>query len=240
LLDTWTGATDASAAVVLPAGIAVCSQGSPAKLYKIDPAQPAGSVTTVVSNLGDTFASGIAFDGARVWTANNNSLSIVTPTASIPWTVTTVTLGFSVPNGVIFDGANIWMTDFMAHAIRRLDAGGAILQTITIAGTPQFPAFDGSNLWVPDRSTSVIVIRVSTGAVLTTLTGNGLDIAWAAGFDGERVLVTNFDGGSVSIWKAADLVPLGVVSTGAFTAPVGACSDGLSFWVTSGRKLLRI
>jgi hypothetical protein len=53
----------------------------------------------------------------------------------------------------------------------------------------------------------------------------------AAAFNGERVLVTNA-GNSVSLWKAADLSPQGSVSTGAFTSPFFACSDGINFWIT--------
>ena len=65
---------------------------NPGRLYTIDPALPPGGVTTVASNLG-AFPLGIAFDGARFFIANNGSpgsVSIVTPGASIPWTVTTV------------------------------------------------------------------------------------------------------------------------------------------------------
>src|SRR6185436_1704419 len=97
--------------------------------------QPAGSVTTVASNLG-TFPIGIAFDGARIWTANNGpsgvsaSVSIVTPSASIPWTVTTVTTGFVALVGALYDGANVWVTDANDSALKRLDGAGAILQSI--------------------------------------------------------------------------------------------------------------
>src|SRR6202040_2718145 len=89
---------------------------SPGRLYALDPSQPAGGVTTVATSLGNGPA-GIASDGIRFWTANQTlpgSVSIITPTVSIPWTVTTVTIspGSSVPLGVLFDGANVWATDF--------------------------------------------------------------------------------------------------------------------------------
>jgi DNA-binding beta-propeller fold protein YncE len=86
---------------------------------------------------------------------------------------------------------------------------------------------------VPNQSTNTVtVVRASSGIVLATLTGNGLNQPVTAAFDGERILVTNFGGNSVSLWKAADLSPLGSVSTGASTRPTGACSDGLNFWIT--------
>jgi hypothetical protein len=42
--------------------------------------------------------------------------------------------------------------------------------------------------------------------------------------------VTSFDN-RVSLWKAANLTPLGFVDTGADTNPFGVCSDGVNFWV---------
>jgi hypothetical protein len=36
---------------------------------------------------------------------------------------------------------------------------------------------------------------------------------------------------SVSLWKAADLAPLGSFSTGAGTFPFGACGGDLNFWI---------
>jgi len=106
LLETWTGATFAAAALCAAGRVFVTGETMPGALYRIDPAQPAGAVTTVASNLGG-FSIGLAFDGARIWTANSGSLSIVTPGSSIPWTVTTVA-GFGTRYGAIFDGANVW------------------------------------------------------------------------------------------------------------------------------------
>ena len=90
-----------------------------------------------------------------------------------------------------------------------------------------------------------VVVRASTGAVLQTLTGNGLNIPLEASFDGQRVLVTNNNGDSVSLWKATDLTPLGTFGRGNLTGVLGlygACSDGLNFWVTleGADKLLRL
>ena len=47
--------------------IFVTSQISPGALYRINPSLAPGALTTVATNLGSN-ASGIAFDGARVWT----------------------------------------------------------------------------------------------------------------------------------------------------------------------------
>jgi hypothetical protein len=231
VLETWTGATNSRGVLVAMGLILVSGGATPGDLYIIDPRQAAGPVATVASNLG-SFPFGIAFDGARVWTANSGSVSIVTPGATIPWAVTTVTTGFSSLKGTLYDGANIWVTDFLANALLKLDSSGAILQTVTVGTSPGFPAFDGANIWVPNYNTSSIsVVRSSNGAVLATLTGNGLDSPVAAAFDGQRVVVTNFAGDSVSLWKAADLTPLGSFPTGTGTGPYGVCSDGINFWV---------
>ena len=239
LLATWTSSTQLSEPMVIAFGrLLTAGSASPGKLMMVDPTQPSGAVTTVASTLLP-FPVGIAFDGARVWVVNSAppvGVSIVTPGASIPWTVTTVTTGDGVATGAIFDGANVWITD---SQLRRLDASGAIVQTVAVSATSTHPLFDGANIWVPDFSgDSVSVVRASTGVILQTLTGNGLKTPVAAAFDGERVLVTNPSGDGVSLWKAADLSPLGFVSTGAGSTPYGACSDGVQFWIALNGKSL--
>ena len=233
LLQTWTGATSAWAVLVAMGRVFVTAAATPGSLYRIDPGQPPGSVTTVATNVGSE-PRGIGFDGSHIWVANlGGSVSIVTPGATIPWTVTTVTTGFLGPTAVVYDAANIWVTDFSADTIFKLDTSGAVLQTVTVGGGPRYPVLDGANIWVPNMtSNSISVVRVSSGAVLQTLTGNGLGSPRSAAFDGQRVLVTNSSGNSVSLWKAADLTPLGVFPTGAGTTPFGACSDGINFWIT--------
>jgi hypothetical protein len=232
LLETWTGASSAFGVLVAMGRILVTGQTSPGNLYRIDPGQAVGGVTTVASNLGD-FPVGITFDGARVWTANfvGGSVSIVTPGATIPWTVTTVTTGFSSPRGALYDGGNVWVTDLGSGTLLKLDSAGAILQTVFVGTNPVFPVFDGTNIWVPNNGSAVSVVRASSGVVLQTLTGNGLSNPQVAAFDGERVLVTNNSGNSVSLWKAADLTALGTFATESSSGPVGACSDGINFWI---------
>jgi hypothetical protein len=237
LLDTWTGAFAAYGIVAAMGKIFVGGNWDPGRLYMIDPTQPAGAVTTLTSSLG-YFPSGIAFDGSRIWTANSDgSVSIVSLN---PIAVLTVTAGFQLA-GILFDGSNIWVTDYNRDTLLKLNVNGSVAQTINMGSDPQFPIFDGTNIWVPNLSSdSVTVVRVknaagnplSTAFILATLTGNGLNHPYTAAFDGERILVTNFSGNSVSLWKAADLTPLGSFSTGADTAPYGACSDGLNFWIT--------
>jgi len=231
LLDTWTGADNPNNVLAAKEKIFVIGMTNPGVIYQINPTQPAGMVTLLSSNLGVN-PQGIAFDGSRIWTANvaGGSVSIVTLNPAI--SVSTVTAGFTNLWGILFDGANIWVTDEGTNKLFKLDSNGAIIQTVTVGTAPKHPVFDGKNIWVPCGAGTVTVVRASTGAVLATLTGNGLNVPFTAAFDGERILVTNGNGNSVSLWKAADLSPLGSVSTGAGSFPVGACSDGLNFWIT--------
>ena len=243
LLETWTGAFNNWGVMVAPGRIFVTGSSNPGLLYRINPAQTAGAVTTVASNLGiDPVAA--SFDGAKILTANIGfspglgSVSIVTPGATIPWSATTVTTGFSQPAGALFDGTYFWVADQALNALFKVSQAGAILQTVTVDIQPAAPIFDGANIWVPNRgSNSVTVVRASTGTVLDTLTGNGLAFPQAAAFDGQRVLVTNGGGDFVSLWKAADLTTLGFVELPATSK--GVCSDGINFWIVSGLNLAR-
>jgi S-layer homology domain len=245
LLETWTNATSARSVVAAMGRVFVVGNTSIASpggassdgvLYMIDPAQPPGPVTTVATGLGDN-AAGLAFDGGRFWITNplgpgGSSVSIVTPGPTAPWPVTTVTTGFSLPIGIVFDGSNTWVADVLAGDLLRLDANGAILQAVH-TGTSQYIAFDGANIWVPGPGT-VTVVQAATGAILATLTGNGVQGGNAAAFDGQRVLVTSPNADTISLWKAADLSPLGFFSTGPGSLPYQVCSDGINFWLTLG------
>jgi hypothetical protein len=233
LIETWTGATEAWGIVAAMGKIFITASRSPGRLYMIDPTQPAGAVTTLTSSLGNT-PQGIAFDGSRIWTTNVSLPGSVSIVSFNPTTVTTVSTGFVQPKGILYDGSNIWVTDQSANTLLKLNSDGSIAQSVNVTPSPHFPVFDGTNIWVPGASVTVVRVKDAEGNplasafVLATLTGNGV----AAAFDGERILVTNFGGHSVSLWKAADLTPLGSFPTGANTTPLGACSDGLNFWIT--------
>jgi sugar lactone lactonase YvrE len=236
LLEAWSSAIGASAVLVARGRIFVTGQTSPnGRLYRIDPKQPAGDVTTLTSTLGGP-ANSITTDGDFIWTANStfsNSGGSVSKVDPGTGDVTTFTTGFSQPNGILYDGANIWVADVVAGTLLKLNSNGAILQTVVLGNGPQNPIFDGTNIWAPNAvSSSVTVVRASTGTVLATLSGNGLNFPTNAAFDGQRILVTNEIDDSVSLWKAADLTPLGSFNAGTGSNPLGACSDGINFWVT--------
>jgi hypothetical protein len=240
LIETRTGATGAYGVLVARGRIFVTGEINPGRLYSIDPAQaPGGPVSLVTDQLGAD-PSGIAFDGTKVWTANfAGSVSIITLDCAVSC-VTTVSTGFGNLVGALYDGANIWVADQGDDTIKKLNSDGSIAQSVPVGLNPRFPVFDGTNIWVPNRSSnSVTVVRVKDSAgnplaqafELATLTGNGLNLSDTAAFDGQRILVTNSSGNSVSLWRATDLTPLGSFPTGASSAPFGACSDGINFWI---------
>jgi hypothetical protein len=229
VLETWTGAESAFGILVAQNRVYVTADRNPGRLYEINPSQPAGDVTVVTNDLGDG-TQGIAFDGSFIWTTapQDGSVSKIANNGN----VTTYTTGFNQPKGILYDGANIWVTDAGDHKLKKLNSDGTVAQTVSVGTSPRFPIFDGTNIWVPSFINNIKVVRASTGTVLATLTGNGLNAPNSAAFDGERILVVNFAGDSVSLWRASDLTPLGTVNTGFATEPWGACSDGINFWIT--------
>jgi len=239
VIDTWTGATDAVATLVARGKVFVAGNSSPhGGLYSIDPQSPAGAVDVITTNLGN-LTTAAAYDGQRIWTANAASVSRVTLTN--PATVDAFGVGISNPVGIVFDGSNIWITDTGDSTLKKLDPNGTVLLSVMVGSNPRNPVFDGTNLWVPNgASNSVTVVRTS-GAVLATLTGNGLNGPTTCAFDGERILITNFNGDRVSLFRASDFSPIDNISTGGGSSPWGACSDGVNFWITllSTGKLAR-
>jgi streptogramin lyase len=233
MLDTWTGATLATGVLVARGRVYITGGTSPGSLYVIDPSMAAGAVTTLSSGSLGNGPAGIATDGHFIWTANRSgSVSKVDPDTG---SGTNFITGFSKPTGIVFDGANLWVTDNGDSMLKELDpnGNGTIVQSVAVGAGPELPVFDGSSIWVPNGSAnSITVVRARDGLVLATLTGNGLNGPDQAAFDGQRVLVTNSIGNSVSLWKATDLTPIGTFSTGANTNPIGACSNGINFWIT--------
>lgn len=109
LVDTWTGATNAYGVLCAMGRVFITGDiTSNGSLYMIDPSAAPGTVTTL-SNLLGSLPTGIGFDGNKVWTANNGSLSIATP--GVAWSVITVIGPFGRLAGFVYDGANMWVTE---------------------------------------------------------------------------------------------------------------------------------
>lgn len=233
LLETWL---NYGGYLVSAMGrIFIATTNQPGELLMIDPSQASGTPVLLADNLGNQPTS-LAFDGARLWTANKDgSISIVTPQATTPWPVTTVTQGLTGPFGLVYDGTNMWVTDTPVHKIHRLDANGAILQSVDTGDSPQYPAFDGQNIWVPNCC-QVVLITASTGAPLDVAVGNGLSNPTRAAFDGRRMMLLSGNSDQIWVFDAAALAPEspGPVSLGSGAYLQGAASDGINFWITLG------
>ena len=221
----------------------VTGRTAPGRLYRMSLLDT--NATQMSGSLGDN-PQFLAYDGARIWTANHGdnsgSVSIYDTRGGALQNVT----GFLPLSGIVYDGANIWVSEegdpsspFFPPSLLKLDANGNVLERVLNIG-PGRPIFDGVNIWVPNAlRDSLSVVRVSTATLIATLSGNGLSYPTAAAFDGQRILVTNFGaggGGRVSLWKATDLIPLGffalepkIVARPFY--PHAACSDGKSFWI---------
>lgn len=258
VLQTWSSfyfdgyAAPLVAAGRVFAGFGCCCGGG--AISMIDPRSTAGPVTVAYLN---GWPESLAFDGAKIWTANRPnpfcgvySVSYVPVDATPPWTATTLTAGFSQPFGILYDGSHIWVTDRGDDRLKKVNkADGTVLQSIPVGTDPGHPVFDGTNIWVPNYgSDNITVVRVkdatgnplSSAFVLKTLTAPFMLGPFTAAFDGARVLVACQTQG-IYLFKAADLSFITGISTAPDTVPYGACSDGLNFFVTlnGANKLVR-
>src|SRR6185295_5735225 len=154
-------------------------------------AQPPGLPSIVVSDLPSSSYS-LAFDGVRLWSANADSVSLLTPAPTYPWSIVTRTEGFTIPGEILYDGRYIWVTDQDAGLLK-LDAEGAVIQSVPVGPEPGPLVFDGANLWTTLLHTDAVVVVSSVdGSIRARLTGNGLNLPNDIAFDGERVMVTSF------------------------------------------------
>lgn len=245
VLATWTGAPAGRRVLVAAGKVFVAQRTQPGTLSFADPTQPAGAVVAAAT-LGND-AVGLAFDGTKLWSANaSGTVSIITLQAATPYPVTTVSPGFGSLIGALYDGANVWVTDSTNGLLHKLNAAGAIVQSVTVGGNSNAPVFDGTNIWVPNAfDDSVTIVQPGNGSVVATIAAdatNLLSYPTAAAFDGERVLVTNQNNESVTLFKAADLSLIANIPIGVGSGPFGVCSDGVNFWVTLANTgmLLRI
>ena len=237
VLGTWTAATGAWNTIAAAGFIYVTGIGNPGKIYRIDPGLAPGAVTEVENNLGANSVS-ITYDGLNLWTASlgtSPGAGSITRYNIITDTETTFSVGFNQPGGIVFDGTHLWVVDRGDGALYRVNpANGTILETLDMGPASSFeaiPVFDGSNIWVPIEDGLQVVSTSTPARLLATLTGNGLGNNRAVAFDGERIMVTNGNGTTVSLWKASSLTPLGNLNLGAGMRPLGVCSDGLHFWI---------
>ncbi len=234
VLETRTGAERAGDVLVAMGRVFVVGTTVPGKLYAIDPRSHEGPVTTVLETL-PAYPHDLAFDGARIWTANvSGSVSILTPSDSGSWTVRTLPIQFKRPSDILYDGTYMWVSDFEAGRMYKLDGSGNVIQTIEVI-SPTKMAFDGTNIWVPNYGLSTVtVISAATGQVVKKLERNGLMHPTYTAFDGENISVSNPSGHYVSFWRASDFTPVGYLKVAreeSNTTPTAAYGDKTGFWI---------
>ncbi len=236
ILETWTGATGVSD--VLAIGGRVYVTGSN-KLYLIDPRQPAGAVTDLGFNV-EAGANGMTYDGQYFWRAGSTTVTRVA--ANLIGGANFGPLG--AVRGIVHDGTSTWIVT--STGIRKNVDGALAFDNTDIpggfSGGSGHPCFDGVNLIIPDGAGNrVVIVRANTSQVIGILTGNGLSTPTYAAIDGERLAVTNTNG-TVSIFRAADFAPLGVVTLTGAGVLYQVVSDGLNFWVldATNHRLYRL
>ena len=235
LLESWTSSGKCISALLVAMGRVFATDCNSLELSMLDPSQPAGSLIPVAT-LAGSFIPSLAFDGVNLWVVADTTLSTVTPGPTLPWTMTTLKPGVAV-EFLLFDGVSMWGTSSngTTGTLVRLDTTGAVVQTVPVGNNPWQPIFDGANIWIPDSvDNTLTVVQATTGTVLSVLSGNGMS-PHAVAFDGQRILVTGSAGNLVSLWRAADLAPLGsYLFPGVGPDYLPVCSDGLNFWIGGG------
>jgi hypothetical protein len=242
LLGAWTTASSPTSLVIaMGRAFAVefdVYEGD--SISMIDPGQPPGAATVVVSGLTNG-PSNLAFDGSRLFRSDSaETVSIITPAATAPWLVTTVG-GFESAYSMVFDGANMWLYEVRPCRLLRLDSAAGVVQTIELPGfcTAGPVVFDGTNVLVPSVE-GFVAIRASDGSVTAEVLTNPSGSTNGLAFDGERILVL-----SDAYFQAPDRLVLVRASDFAvlrdepynegFGNPFlqAAASDGLNFWMTA-------
>jgi hypothetical protein len=177
------------------------------------------------------------FDGEDIWVASIGGATVTRVHASdgrVLGTWTGATSAYSTISAAGFIYATGAVDFGRIYRIDPANAPGAVtVVENNLAGAPVSITYDGSNIWVPVENALNVVSTSTPARLLATLTGNGLGATnQAVAFDGERIMVTSFVG-SVSLWKASSLTPLGNLNQGSGVNAFGVCSDGLHFWVVN-------
>src|SRR6476659_9568304 len=88
-------------------------------------------------------ASGLAFDGANIWTLDVDNSTVTKLRASDGVILGTFPVGLG-PSGIVFDGANIWVCNAYSDNLTKLRASdGTLLDTFDVRRNPLFLAWDG-------------------------------------------------------------------------------------------------
>jgi outer membrane lipoprotein-sorting protein len=184
-------------------------------------------------------SGGIAFDGANMWIASNNSNNVVKLRVSDGTNLGTFPLS-GRPQEIAFDGANIWTANRFNNNVTKLrTSDGAIVGTFAVGTGPLAIAFDGANIWTANfSSNNVTKLRASDGTNLGTFSVGSLPEGIV--FDGANMWVSNAGDSTVTKLRATDGTNLGTFLIGSF--PIGIAFDGANIWTAnfSGNSVTKL
>ena len=179
-----------------------------ATVSKIDPIAGTSTPITVGSN-----PMGMAFDGSRIWVANNGTDNVSVIDVATGAVTATVSVGTD-PVGVAFDGTKIYVTNSGDNTVTVIDAATQVAEPTTIGVDiePMGIVFDGTNLFVAafgngggTNTGKVSVIDPTTSAVTSlAVLGSPQDVV----FDGARIWVSNNRGGGNASLATVDAASL--------------------------------
>jgi hypothetical protein len=181
---------------------------------------------------GGATDSGLLFDGANIWVANEQQATVTKLRASDG-----VKLGvFPAGNGayrMAFDGANIWITDTADDAVSELRASdGALLGSFPAGQSPGGIVYSGGNIWVTSPYGTVTRLRTSDGSILGTFSAGHEPAAIV--LVGHDLWVTNYlavDSGHVTVLNSTSGARLTSIMTGEY--PYNELYDGTNIWVST-------
>ena len=125
----------------------------------------------------------IAYDGTRIWVANEGTTNLISFLPASPGTQTTHSIGSVVPYSLAYDGQGyIWvLTQTGSSGLLKINAStGSIVQTISYASVYASTStqinslcFDGYNMWAvltSSGASTVIVVSTFSNAITYTFT----------------------------------------------------------------------
>jgi hypothetical protein len=188
-------------------------------------------------------ASGVTFDGANIWVANNSKNTVTKLRPSDGAVLGVFGPLQAGPQVMAFDGANIWVYGQFLDEVRASD--GAILGPVQGGNGPGDIVYDGTNIWVTCStcaSGAITKIRPSDGMVLARFflgpSDGGRRFANGIVFDGANLWVTlsGLDATgrpvqSVIKLRPSDGAPLGTFAVG--SSPGSVAFDGANIWVAN-------
>ncbi len=176
----------------------------------------------------------IAFDGKRLWIANNSTNTVGRIRASDGALAGEFPVG-AAPSGVAVGIGNggtgvVWVTNTGDGSVSVLDAsdGSAITGSpVAIGGEPHEVMYDGTFAWVSDAAGTRVVKLLGTQVVGSFNVGAG---PRGMAFDGQNIWVANsIDNTVTELNRSGNLVKTYNVGR----QPEGVAFDGANIWVTN-------